>query len=158
MKWLTGWPIEDSQPGIFALNGVFLERFHLPGDYNYTQQVLINAYHSGMRFTQVPVAFHERRQGKSFISLIYPFKVVSQLLRVLIGIKPLKVFAPIGFSFLLLALAVSIHDLSSWALGITPKPIQKTNLVLGCGFFGLQTLFLGLLADLIVSVYHRGHR
>ncbi len=155
MRWLTGWPIVDSQPGIFAIKSQFLRQFHLPGDYNYTQQVLINAFHSGMRFDQVPVEFRERTRGRSFISLRYPFKVIPQLLRVLIGIKPLKVFAPVGFAFLVIALIVSIHDLSGWIIGNSAKPIQKTNLVLGFGFFGLQTLFLGLLADLIVSIHQR---
>ena len=46
MKWLTGWPIMDSQPGIFAVNKIFLDNFYLPGDYNYTQQILLDAYHS----------------------------------------------------------------------------------------------------------------
>jgi non-ribosomal peptide synthetase component F len=32
------------------------------------------------------------------------------------------------------------------------KPIQNANLVLGTGLFGLQTLFFGLLADLIVKL------
>ena len=27
MKWLTGWPLMDSQPGIFAVNNVFLQIF-----------------------------------------------------------------------------------------------------------------------------------
>src|SRR5271166_1001329 len=31
MRWLTGWPLKDSQPGIFAVNRNYLEVFSLPG-------------------------------------------------------------------------------------------------------------------------------
>ncbi len=37
MRWLTGWPLRDSQPGILAVNRSYLKIFYLPGDYNYTQ-------------------------------------------------------------------------------------------------------------------------
>ena len=99
MKWLTGWPIMDSQPGIFAVNNVFIRNFYLPGDYNYTQQILLDAYHRHLRFSHVLVTFNKRDTGKSFVSLSYPFKVIPQIIQVVIGIKPLKVFGPIGWFF-----------------------------------------------------------
>lgn len=151
MRWMTNWPVTDSQPGIFAVSKAYLRVLYIPGDYNYTQQILIDAYHKGMRFAQVPVAFHERENGKSFISLKYPFKVLPQILRVLVGVKPLKVFGPIGLFFLLLCLVVAVANVSFWLYGSAGKPIQNVNLVLGAGMFGLQTIFFGLLADLIVK-------
>ena len=80
MSVLNKWPLKDSQPGIFAVNRDYLDVFNLPGSYNYTQQILLDAYHQGMRFAHVPVTFRKRTTGESFVSMRYPFKVLPQLL------------------------------------------------------------------------------
>jgi glycosyltransferase involved in cell wall biosynthesis len=151
MRWLTGWRLRDSQPGIFALNRTYLEVFRLPGDYNYTQQLLLDAFHKGMRFAHVPVTFRERTTGRSFVSLAYPFKALPQIAMVLVGVRPMKLFAPIGLSFLALGALVFGVELGLWLLGRAAKPVEHVNFVLGTGLFGLQTLFFGILAQLIVE-------
>jgi glycosyltransferase involved in cell wall biosynthesis len=151
MRWLTGWPLRDSQPGIFAMGRAYLEVFRLPGDYNYTQQILLDAYHKGMRFAHVPVAFRERTTGRSFVSLRYPFKALPQIGMVLVGVRPMKLFAPIGLGFMGLAGAVFAVELALWLAGLASKPVEHVNFVLGTGLFGLQTLFFGILAQLIVE-------
>ncbi|GAB4222316.1 MAG: hypothetical protein Kow0062_19140 [Acidobacteriota bacterium] len=150
MRWLTGWPLRDSQPGIFAVGRAYLDVFHLPGDYNYTQQVLLDAYHKGMRFEHVDVAFRRRETGRSFVSLRYPFKVLPQILLVLVSVRPMKVFGPVGAAFLAIAAGVFCWQIGEYFAGLSPKPVQSVNLVLGAGLFGLQTFFFGLLAELIV--------
>lgn len=150
MSWLTHWSLKDSQPGIFAVHRSYVERFHMPGDYNYTQQILLDAYHKGMRFAHVPVTFRERTSGSSFVSYKYPFKVLPQIFMVLVGIRPLRVFGPLGAVFLLLACMVFAWDLVHWLTGDWHKPATHVNLVLGTSFFGLNTLYFGVMADLIV--------
>ncbi len=151
MRWLTGWPVYDSQPGILAVNSSYLANFYLPGDYNYTQQILLDSYHKGMRFAHVDVEFRKRETGKSFISYKYPFKVLPQILQIIIGIRPLKFFGPIGVTFVLIALGVSFVEILDYIFGDARKPIEHVNLVLGTFLFGVQTLFFGLLADLIAK-------
>jgi glycosyltransferase involved in cell wall biosynthesis len=151
MRALTGWPLRDSQPGIFALNRTYLEVFRIPGDYNYTQQILLDAYHKGMRFAHAPVTFRERTTGRSFVSLRYPLKALPQIVMVLVGVKPMKLFAPIGLLFMAVAAAVFVVELALWFAGSAAKPVEHVNLVLGAGLFGLQTLFFGVLAQLIVE-------
>ncbi len=151
MRWLTGWNVKDSQPGILAVNRAYLASFYMPGDYNYTQQILLDSFHKGMRFTHVSVAFRKRVTGRSFISFRYPFKVLPQIIMVLVGVKPLRVFGPIGFLFILLAMGVAGFDASQWMFADAAKPITHVNITLGAFLFGVQTLFFGLLADLIVK-------
>ncbi len=153
MAILTGWPLKDSQPGIFAVARDYIEVCQLPGNYNYTQQVLLDAYHQGMRFAHVDVTFRKRNTGKSFISLKYPVKVLPQLLMVIISIKPMKVFLPIGMFFMLLALGIFTTEFITWLTGNAPKPVVHVNMVLGSAVFGLQTIFFGLLAELIVFLH-----
>ncbi|MFW5771569.1 MAG: glycosyltransferase family 2 protein [Spirochaetota bacterium] len=152
MRFLTKWPLEDSQPGIFAVHNDYLEVFNLPGDYNYTQQVLLDSYHKGMRFAHVSVSFNKRYTGSSFVTLKYPFIVLYQILMVLISVKPMKIFATLGFFILFLGAVLFGTELSRYFMGLTGKPVVHVNLVLGLSFFGVQCLFFGLLAELIVRM------
>jgi glycosyltransferase involved in cell wall biosynthesis len=152
MAWLTKWPLRDSQPGIFAVHRTYLERFYIPGDYNYTQQILLDAYHLGLRFQHVPVAFRQRTSGRSFVSLKYPFKVIPQLVMVLVGVRPMRIFAPIGLFFLSVAVVLFGTEFLEWLRHEAPKPVVHVNALLGCLTLGLHTLFFGLIADLIVRL------
>lgn len=156
MSVLTKWPLKDSQPGIFAINRDYLAVLNLPGDYNYTQQILLDAYHQGMRFAHVPVSFRKRTAGASFVSLRYPFKVLPQLVLVIVSIKPMKIFLPIGFFFLFFAGIVFSVELTLWFLDKTAKPVLHDATILVLVFLGLQTFFFGLLAELIVRTNKKG--
>ncbi len=150
MRRLTRWDIKDSQPGIFAVNAAYLKVCFIPGDYNYTQQILLDAYLKGMRFDQIPVAFNRRETGESFISFKYPFKTLPQILMLMVMIRPLKVFLPLASLFLGVASAVFVVEMTVWFAGHASRPIENTNLVLGLAMFSLNTGFFGLLAELVV--------
>lgn len=150
MRWLTNWEITDSQPGFLAVNRSYLQAFLLPGDYNYAQQVLLDAYHKGMRFAQVEIAFRERMSGGSFITLRYPLVAVVQILMLLVSVRPLKVFMPLAGVFLAAAGLLFAVETALWLAGHAGRPVEHPNLVLGLGVFGLNTAFFGLLAELIV--------
>ena len=152
MRWLTDWPLKDSQPGIFAVNKTFLKNFYLPGDYNYTQQILLDAYHRNLRFSHVFVSFNKRKEGESFVKINYPFKVIPQIIQVIIGIKPLKIFGTIGFVFLLLGFIIFTYQIISFFIGLTQKPVENVNLVIGSLLLGLNFLCFGFLADLVVKM------
>lgn len=151
MRFLTDWPITDSQPGIFAADRSYLEVFRIPGDYNYTQQILLDAYHKGMRFAQKNVSFRKRETGNSFISFRYPFKVLPQIFWVIVGLKPMKIFGPLGIVFLLIALGVSGFEIINWLFGVAEKPIEHVNAVMGSMILGLHILSLGIIAELIIQ-------
>lgn len=151
MRSLTGWPIRDSQPGIFAVNSVYLSVFRIPGDYNYTQQILLDAYVKGMRFADRDVRFRRRMSGSSFISFRYPFKVVTQILWVVLNTRPMKVFGSVGLFFLVASSGIGLAELFYYFFCISVKPIIHTNLVLALFLIGMQTLFFGILAELIIQ-------
>ncbi len=150
MRRRSGWPLKDSPPGLFAVNRDYLDVFSIPGDYNYTQQILLDAYHKGMRFAQVPVRFRKRTTGRSFVNLKYPFRVGYQILLVLAGLHPMRVFGPVGLFFLAAAFGVAVVEIVLFFNGFFDRPIEHVNLVLGSLVLGLQTFFFGLLGELIV--------
>ena len=152
MKWLTNWPLRDSQPGIFAASREYLMVAFIPGDYNYTQQILLDAYHKNMRFAHVSVTFRKRTSGKSFVNFRYPLKVIPQIVMVIASIKPFKIFVPIGSIFMVVGVGVFVIQFLSWLFGSGTKPVENVNLVLGFVLFGLQTVFFGILAQLIVQM------
>ena len=152
MRRLTGWPLYDSQPGMFAADRAYLREFFLPGDYNYTQQILLDAYHKGFQFSHVDITFRKRTSGKSFISFRYPFRVFLQIIMIIVSIKPMIIFAPIGLFILFVSACISGYQLFTYINGASDKPIQSVNLVLGTSFVGLQTFFFGILAELIIRM------
>lgn len=150
LRRLTGWDIQDSQPGILAASRHYIEQFDLPGDYNYTQQILLDAFLKGMRFAQVSVSFNPRRTGQSFVSMSYPFRVLWQIVLVIAITRPMKIFGFSGATFLLLSITIFLFQIGSWLLGNASRPVENVNLVLGAGLFGLQLLLFGILAQMIV--------
>lgn len=149
MRKLTGWKITDAQTGLMVYSRKYLANFNMPGNYNPPHQTLIDAYHKHMRYMEVPVVFHPRTSGKSFISLKYPFKVLPQILRTLIMVNPLKVFMPIGLFLIFGGMVMFVIE---WYL-VNHQIIEKLHdsTIVVMILFGIQTAFFGLLADLMVN-------
>ena len=152
MKFLTGWQIEDSQPGIFAIRKICIKDLKIFGDYNYTQQVLLSSYYAGLKFKQIDVTFFKRFEGNSFVSLKYIYLALTQILTLLIYFRPLKTFGKIGIFLLSLALLISSIQFFSWMLGYSEKIIENVNLIIGLTIVGGQSLLAGLLGELIVNL------
>ena len=152
MRRLTGWPILRlparhicCQQRIFGgcLLAGRLQLYAATTDQCLFKQ---NAICSGRRFIS------PANLGTSFISLRYPFKVISQILIAIASVRPLMIFVPVGIFFLGLGGIVFVWQLSDWLLFGALRPIQNVNLVLGSLLFGLQILCFGLLAHLVVQI------
>jgi len=139
----TGLRVTDGQTGLIATNRRYLERFRLTSDYNETQQMILDAWRNQLRFMEVPVVFHKRMHGKSFISFRYPFKVIPNIIRLFIQSCPLKIFLPIGITLMLVALVLGYFFINGKEL-----IFGDTSIVL---FFlsGLQIVLFGFIADII---------
>lgn len=140
---LTGLKVTDGQTGLMAFGKKYLKNFEIISDYNETQQLIIDAWSRHMRIIEVSVLFHKRATGKSFISWRYPLKVLPTLLRLFAHTNPLKVFAPIGITCILLGwiVAATLFTGKQNILG------DATIVILMMG--GFQIIIFGLLADLV---------
>jgi len=93
---LTGLKVTDGQTGLMAFSKRYLKEFNIISNYNETQQLIIDAWRKHFRVIEVPVVFHKRKGGKSFISFKYPFKVIPTLVRLFMQSDPLKFFMILG--------------------------------------------------------------
>lgn len=143
---LTGLHITDAQTGLMAFSRRYLRNFALVANYNETQQLIIDSWSRHMRILEVPVVFHQRIAGHSFISLKYPFNVLPTILRMLVQAAPLRVFFPMGTFIILLGIVAIIAILANFAPSFIGD-ITVAILLIG----GLLILMFGLLADAIVK-------
>lgn len=140
---LTGLKITDAQTGLMAFSARYLKDFEIIADYNETQQLIMDAWRRHMRIIEVPVVFHKRRTGKSFISWRYPFRVLPTIIRLFVHANPLKVFLPLGALFILLGLVAVYFILTQGTHLVGDATVSI--LVVG----GILILLFGLLADLM---------
>lgn len=152
MKKLTGWNIQDSQPGMFITNKKCLNCLKIYGNYNYTQQILLSARINHMTFGSVDIKFKKRQKGVSFVSLKYIYKALGQILILLLAYKPLRVFGTLASFLLLTAFAIIFVQSIDWVLGNSSKVVQNVNLVLGLITVGGYSLIAGLLGELFINI------
>jgi len=139
----TGLKITDGQTGLMAFSWRYLKDFDIISDYNETQQLIIDAWSRHMRIIEVPVVFHPRKSGKSFISFRYPIKVLPTLLRFMVTVNPLKIFLPLGLFLILMG--IFFMFLVLFRQTAVAGKVGMAVLLIG----GLQVIMLGLLADAV---------
>ena len=110
-KKLTKYEITDSQPGFIAMKVELAKKLRMLGNYNYTQQVLIEASILGFKFKQVPITFNKRIHGSSFVSLKYPFKVFWQIFIIYSSLKPLSTFGKLGSLLMFISILISSYQI-----------------------------------------------
>lgn len=147
MRKLTGWKISDAQTGLMVYSRKYLADFNIVSDYNAPQQILIDAYSKHMRYMEVPVVFHPRTTGRSFVTYKYPFKVLPAIIRLLVLVNPLKVFVPVGFFLILGALLFFAVDVYFYWQDPTHNIHDASIIALFLS--GVQIILFGLLADAI---------
>lgn len=59
--------LTDGQTGMRAFSGPVLSRLVIVHDYNYAQVMTLNIVRRGYRLAEVPIHYHVRRTGRSFI-------------------------------------------------------------------------------------------
>ncbi|MEP7106049.1 MAG: glycosyltransferase family 2 protein [Chloroflexota bacterium] len=122
----------------------------------------IPAYASwqGASITEIPVNHRERRYGKSKYRIWRTFRVLLDLLTVKLlgsyGTKPIYLFGSVGLLLWALALVGALEVLGE---KFGPGHVQAHNnpvllLAVFLGLLGVQSVMLGLLAELAIRTYH----
>lgn len=145
-SYVAGEKITDINSGLRIFRRRDALRFwHLfPDGFSFTTTITVASHTIGNSVKYVAIDYY-KRSGKSSIKPIRDFIGFTSLIaRLALYFRPLKVFAPIATMLFILAWIVLV---GSWLF--LPRILDASFAILIIASF--QTLFLGLLADMIVK-------
>ncbi len=148
--------IKDLTCGFRAYNRETLLRLNLPGDYTYTQEVIIDALGKNLKIMWIPVevtyfAGRKSRVVKSVMSYINNSSRI--ILKAVRDVRPMKFFGIPGLTLITLSMiifAIFLFQYLSHDFKITP---YLNYIIFGSGMFiiGIQLLIFSFIADMIKS-------
>lgn len=157
ISYVTGVSLHDYGCTLKAYRREVLTGFRLYGE----MHRFIPAYagYVGAKITEVPVQHHPRTHGRSKYGLERTVKVVLDLFTVkfLSGYvnKPIYLFGGVGLAFSsigVLGLVFLFGRKFLYAAGVVNSPIFILSAILFA--LGVQSILLGLIAEMMVRTYH----
>lgn len=161
ISWVTGVKLHDYGCTLKAYRREVLTGFRLYGEMH--RFIPVYAFSIGAKIVEVPVRHHPRRWGKAKYGLERTLKVVLDLFTVkflsdFTG-KPSYLFGGIGAVFILfstvLMVFLAIRRLTVGTEVLSSPFFQVSIVTLS---FGFQAVLMGLLAELLVRIYHESQR
>ncbi len=123
---------------------IFNKFLHLyPNQFSLTTTSLVAFLSNNYRIKFIPIEYH-KRTGKSTLK---PFKSFGQftglILKISLFFKPIRIFLPLSMLLLIMAVLVALY-------GLFIKNVFYDTTTILLATTALQTLFFGLLAEIIV--------
>ncbi len=145
--------IPDLTCGFRAYSRETLLRLNLPGDFTYTQEVIIDALGKNLKLSFIPVSvtyFADRKSRvvKSIFGYLNnSFRIILKAVR---DVRPMKFFGIPGLVLIFLSLVLFAFFLGNYFTDFKITPYRNYLLFSG-GFFliGLQFFVFALMADMI---------
>ena len=157
ISWVTGVHLHDYGCTLKAYRREVLTGFRLYGEMH--RFIPVYASSIGAKIVEVPVQHHPRRWGKAKYGLERTLKVILDLFTVkflsdFTG-KPSYLFGGIGALFILFSLVMMVFlAVRRITVGteVLSSPFFQVSIVTLS--FGFQAILMGLLAELLVRIYH----
>jgi dolichol-phosphate mannosyltransferase len=152
LSWITGIQVRDANSGLKVLKRKVLSEVPLHGKLHRFLLLLVAA--RGFRVVEVPVEHEPRRHGRSRYGWSRygeaAFDTLTVLLLTRFGKSPLHFFGVFGGLLASLGFAILFYLAVGWVFGrwIEGRPLLTFAAL--CVILGIQSLFFGLLAELIV--------
>lgn len=150
-----GMKINDLTCGFRAYNRETLLRLNLPGNFTYTQEVIIDAIGKNLKVKWIPVevTYFEQRKSRVVKSI---YRYVNNSFRIIIktirDVRPMKFFGIPGSILMGLGLVIFIIFLSLYLEDFKISIYKNYLLTAGALFIiGLQFLVFAFIADMIKS-------
>ncbi len=154
---VSGVSLHDYGCTLKAYRREVLDPVHLYGEMH--RFIPIYASWSGAKVTEVVVNHRARKYGESKYGIMRTFKVVLDLLVVKFlgsyGTKPIYFFGGLGFLFMFLSFLAgvgTVYEKFFRDVWVHQNPLLLVAVFLA--LTGLQSLFLGLLAEIGIRTYH----
>ncbi len=147
--------INDLTCGFRAYNREVMLRLNLPGDFTYTQEVIIDALGKNLKIKWIPVKVTYFKERKSrVVRSIYryinnSFKIILKAIR---DVRPMKFFGIPGIVLILVSLLTFLFFLILYFQEFKVSP-YRNYLLLSVTLFliGMQFVIFALIADMIKS-------
>lgn len=150
-----GTKINDLTCGFRAYSKETLLRLNLPGNFTYTQEVIIDAIGKNLKVLWVPVTvtyFDDRKSRvvKSIYRYVNnSFKIILKAVR---DVRPLKFFGIPGFIFTIISLTLLIYFAVMYFVTLKITPYRNILLLaVTLLFVGIQFIIFAFIADMIKS-------
>lgn len=156
---ITKVKLHDTGCSLKAYRSEIVKRINLYGELHRFLPALAKI--EGARIAEIVVDHHPRRFGKSKYKITRTFKVIMDLITLNLLMKylhrPLQFFGSLGVMLIFLGCATILWVMSRSL--ISRIPVIENNILITLAFLlfvgGVQFLFFGLLADLIVKTGRR---
>jgi glycosyltransferase involved in cell wall biosynthesis len=154
MRLLFGWSLEDMNSGVKLYRAEVAKDLRLYGGMH--RFIPLMAKELGYQVAEVPVTHHPRKYGASKYR---PTKILTEIPDLLTLFfltkytrRPLHFFGRIGSALFVVGFAILAYLSYLWTrgIGIGTRPLLTFGVLLV--LIGGQTVFTGLIADLIVNV------
>jgi polyisoprenyl-phosphate glycosyltransferase len=144
-SYLTDTHIPDLNSGLRAFRrDVAMQYVHeLPKGFSCVTTLTMSFLSNGYEVKYIPIDYFPRAGESKFHWWRDTKRYLLQVIRMTLSYNPLKVFLPIGFTLLLIGFVKLIYD---WI----DKDFRLATNTLLILIFALQTISVGLLADLVV--------
>ncbi|MDA0710972.1 MAG: glycosyltransferase family 2 protein [bacterium] len=157
VRWITGVKLHDFGCSLKAYRRHVLDQVHLYGEMH--RFIPVYAHWNGARITEMPVRHHPRTSGTSKYGFGRIPKVLLDLLVLkLLGsyaTKPIHMFGFMGGILILLGgtcISVTAYNRLFDHIFIKDQPLFLVGIFLW--LVAVQTIMLGLVAELVIRVYH----
>jgi len=154
---VTGCHLHDYGCTLKAYRREVLKGFTLYGEMH--RFLPSYAYQNGARIAELPVTHHPRTRGRSKYGIERTFKVMLDLMTVKFlstyAHKPIYLFGVVGLTLMTLAVLIVAY-LIAMKFYLDISLIQSPLLLMSAMFviLGVQSIFLGLIAELLMRTYH----
>lgn len=145
--------IPDAPSGFRAYSREAAMRLNVTNEYTYTLETIIQAGHNKIPMESVPVRTNpELRESRLFSSMFgYVRRSMITIIRSFMMYRPLKFFMTLGIILFILGLIPGIRFLVFLAQGNGGGHVQSLILASTLMLIGVQTMVIGLQADVISS-------
>jgi glycosyltransferase involved in cell wall biosynthesis len=153
VRGLSGTNVPDAASGFRALSRRAALRLNVMSDFTYTLETLVQAGKKQLAVTHVPVRTRETRPSRLFSSIpAYLRRSFVTLVRIYSLYEPIRVFWTLGALMVTAGVVIGLRFLYYYFFDPAGAgKIQSLILAAALSIIGVQTILMGLVADLIAS-------
>ncbi|HYC21631.1 MAG TPA: glycosyltransferase family 2 protein [Candidatus Bathyarchaeia archaeon] len=152
VRGLSGTTVPDAASGFRAFSRRAALRLNVISEFTYTLETLVQAGKKQLAVTHVPVRTNSTRPSRLFSSIPnYLRRSFLTLVRIYSLYEPIRVFWSIGTVMVAAGFAIGLRFLYYYLTIGAQGKIQSLILSAALSIIGVQTILMGLIADLIGS-------